>query len=78
MQRKATAQDVAKLAGVSRSAVSLVLNGHGDGNIASESQERIRQAAKELNYKPNAVALSLRNQRTSVIGIGRASCRERV
>lgn len=69
MQRKATAQDVAKLAGVSRSAVSLVLNGHGDGNIASESQERIRQAAKELNYKPNAVALSLRNQRTSVIGI---------
>ncbi|MDP5227509.1 MULTISPECIES: LacI family DNA-binding transcriptional regulator [Arthrobacter] len=69
MQRKATAQDVAKLAGVSRSAVSLVLNGHGDGNIASESQERIRRAAKELSYKPNAVALSLRNQQTRVIGI---------
>ncbi|MFJ3958415.1 LacI family DNA-binding transcriptional regulator [Arthrobacter sp. NPDC090010] len=69
MQRKATAQDVAKLAGVSRSAVSLVLNGHGDGNIASESQVRIRQAAKDLNYKPNAVALSLRNQQTRIIGI---------
>jgi LacI family transcriptional regulator len=69
MQRKATALDVAKRAGVSRSAVSLVLNGRGDGNVAKESQDRIRQAAAELNYSPNAIALSLRNQRTRVIGI---------
>lgn len=69
MQRKATALDVAKRAGVSRSAVSLVLNGRGDGNVAKESQDRIRQAAAELNYSPNAIALSLRNQRSRVIGI---------
>ena len=69
MQRKATALDVAKRAGVSRSAVSLVLNGRGDGNVAKESQDRIRQAAADLNYSPNAIALSLRNQRTRVIGI---------
>ncbi|MCA4133018.1 LacI family DNA-binding transcriptional regulator [Arthrobacter sp. M4] len=69
MQRKATALDVAKRAGVSRSAVSLVLNGRGEGNVAKESQDRIRQAAAELNYSPNAIALSLRNQRTRVIGI---------
>lgn len=69
MQRKATALDVAKRAGVSRSAVSLVLNGRGDGNVAKESQDRIRQAAAELKYSPNAIALSLRNQRTRVIGI---------
>ncbi len=69
MQRKATALDVAKRAGVSRSAVSLVLNGRGDGNVAKESQDRIRQAAAELNYSPNPIALSLRNQRTRVIGI---------
>jgi LacI family transcriptional regulator len=69
MNRKATALDVAKRAGVSRSAVSLVLNGRGDGNVAKESQDRIRQAALELNYSPNAIALSLRNQRSRVIGI---------
>lgn len=69
MNRKATALDVAKRAGVSRSAVSLVLNGRGDGNVAKDSQERIRQAAQELNYTPNAIALSLRNQRSRVIGI---------
>ena len=69
MQRKATALDVAKRAGVSRSAVSLVLNGRGDGNVAKESQDRIRQAAAELSYSPNPIALSLRNQRTRMIGI---------
>ncbi|WP_416416519.1 LacI family DNA-binding transcriptional regulator [Paenarthrobacter aromaticivorans] len=69
MNRKATALDVAKRAGVSRSAVSLVLNGRGDGNVAKESQDRIRLAAQELNYSPNAIALSLRNQRSRVIGI---------
>ncbi|MDI2035869.1 LacI family DNA-binding transcriptional regulator [Paenarthrobacter nitroguajacolicus] len=69
MNRKATALDVAKRAGVSRSAVSLVLNGRGDGNVAKDSQDRIRQAAKELNYTPNAIALSLRSQRSRVIGI---------
>ncbi|MFE4196542.1 LacI family DNA-binding transcriptional regulator [Paenarthrobacter sp. NPDC056912] len=69
MNRKATALDVAKRAGVSRSAVSLVLNGRGDGNVAKESQDRIRLAAQELNYSPNAIALSLRNQRSRIIGI---------
>ena len=69
MNRKATALDVAKLAGVSRSAVSLVLNGHGDGNVARESQDRIRDAAATLNYTPNAIAVSLRNRRSRIIGI---------
>lgn len=69
MNRKATALDVAKLAGVSRSAVSLVLNGRGNGNVASSSQQRIRDAAAALNYSPNRIALSLRNQQSGVIGI---------
>lgn len=67
--RKATALDVAKVAGVSRSAVSMVLNGNIKGNVSKEAQERIRAAAKELNYLPNPVAVSLRNQRTSTLGI---------
>lgn len=69
MVRKATARDVAALAGVSRSAVSMVLNGRGDGNIAADKQAAIRAAAAELDYTPNAVALSLRNRRTRTIGV---------
>ena len=57
------------MAGVSRSAVSLVLNGRGDGNVAAESQQRIREAAAALNYSPNKIALSLRNQQSRIIGI---------
>ena len=67
--RRATAQDVADLAGVSRSSVSLVLNGHGEGNIAPAKQRLILDAAERLNYRPNAVALSLRSQRTRTIGV---------
>jgi LacI family transcriptional regulator, galactose operon repressor len=67
--RKATAQDVADLAGVSRSAVSLVLNGRAKGHIASHKQRAIIEAARRLNYTPNAVALSLRSRRSRTIGV---------
>jgi LacI family transcriptional regulator len=69
MTRKATALDVARRAGVSRSAVSLVLNGRGNGNVAKDAQERILAAAAELNYTPNPIARSLRDRRSRVIGI---------
>jgi LacI family transcriptional regulator len=68
-KRHATALDVAKLAGVSRSAVSLVLNGQADGNVAKASQERILEAARELDYVPNPVAVSLRNNETKTVGV---------
>src|SRR3954470_23803013 len=69
MPRRATAQDVADLAGVSRSAVSLVLNGRADGNISQAKQAAVREAARQLRYTPNAVALSLRSKRTATIGV---------
>ncbi|MFL6027288.1 MAG: LacI family DNA-binding transcriptional regulator [Friedmanniella sp.] len=69
MARRATAQDVADLAGVSRSAVSLVLNGRAAGNIGPEKQKAVLAAAKQLRYTPNAVALSLRSQRTRTLGV---------
>ncbi|WP_432545871.1 LacI family DNA-binding transcriptional regulator [Kineococcus sp. SYSU DK004] len=69
MARRATSQDVAKLAGVSRSAVSMVLNGRGAGNIAVDKQAAILRAAAELDYTPNSVALSLRTQRTRTLGV---------
>jgi len=69
MTRRATAQDVADLAGVSRSAVSLVLNGRAAGNISRVKQEAVRDAARQLRYTPNAVALSLRSKRTATLGV---------
>ena len=68
MTRRATAQDVADLAGVSRSTVSLVLNGRADGNISATKQVQVIEAARQLTYRPNAVALSLRSQRSWAIG----------
>ncbi|MCW2810648.1 MAG: hypothetical protein JWP61_1106 [Friedmanniella sp.] len=49
--------------------MSLVLNGHGDGNIAAEKQVAILEAARQLQYRPNVLALSLRSQRTRTIGV---------
>ncbi|HMR49790.1 MAG TPA: LacI family DNA-binding transcriptional regulator [Geminicoccaceae bacterium] len=69
MARKTTALDVARLAGVSRSAVSLVFNGRADDFLAKSTQQRILAAAAELDYTPNLIARSLRNQRSRVIGV---------
>ncbi len=69
VSRRATAQDVADLAGVSRSTVSLVLNDRAAGNVSAAKQATVRAAARQLCYTPNAVALSLRRQRTTTVGI---------
>lgn len=68
MARKATAQDVADLAGVSRSAVSLVLNGRAKGNISTTKQQAVLEAARRLEYSPNIVARGLRTSRTRILG----------
>lgn len=69
MNRRVTSYDVAQAAGVSRSAVSLVLNGRADGVISVENQKAVREAAEALGYQPNRVARSLRSQTTHTIGV---------
>src|SRR4051794_39384966 len=69
MARRATAQDVADLAGVSRSSVSLALNGRAAGNIRPEKEKAVLAEAKQVGYTPNAVALSLRSQRPRPLGV---------
>lgn len=69
MSRRATAQDVANLAGVSRSAVSLVLNGRAQGNISLAKQQAVREAASRLAYRRNVVAQGLRMSKTRVLGV---------
>ena len=60
--------DVAKLAGVSQTTVSFVVNAVEGANIPPETQERVWAAVKELDYRPNALARGLRSSRTQMIG----------
>ncbi|HEY5820504.1 MAG TPA: LacI family DNA-binding transcriptional regulator [Propionibacteriaceae bacterium] len=69
MSGRVTAQDVADLAGVSRSAVSLVLNGRAKGTISAVKQQAVLEAARQLDYTPNVVAQSLRTSRTRNLGV---------
>jgi LacI family transcriptional regulator len=65
-----TMHDVARLAGVSQSTVSRVLN-HTDSHlpISEQTRQRIFEAVEELGYKPNMTAKSLRTQRTQMIAV---------
>ena len=73
--RKALGQSVslkslAEHVGLSQAAVSLVINrSPGAKSIPHRTQELIRQAARELNYRPNHIARSLRQQRSYTIGV---------
>lgn len=60
-------QDVAKLAHVGTMTVSRVLN--GNVKVSAENRERVLSAIRALDYVPNEVARSLRQQRASQIGI---------
>ncbi len=62
-----TLEEVARLAGVSRSTVSRVINDHP--NVRSETRERVRQAIRKSGYQPHAVARSLVTNRTQIIGM---------
>ncbi|MFF5438681.1 LacI family DNA-binding transcriptional regulator [Streptomyces achromogenes] len=67
--KRPTARDVAERAGVSRAAVSFVFSGRAEGNLSPRTQQRIKEAADELGYRPDEVARSLRGRRTGVIGM---------
>jgi LacI family transcriptional regulator len=62
-----TLEDVAKLAGVSRSTVSRVVNDHP--NVKDDVRERVKVIIAETGYQPNAAARSLAAQRTNIIGL---------
>jgi DNA-binding LacI/PurR family transcriptional regulator len=59
--------DVAKRAGVSKSLVSLVMQ--GSLQVSDEKRDAVMQAAHELRYRPNAVARSLVRKRSFLIGV---------
>ncbi|WP_314323660.1 LacI family DNA-binding transcriptional regulator [Paenarthrobacter ilicis] len=68
-QRGVTMNDVAKHAGVSRTAVSFVLSNRENASISEETRARINHAVQELGYRPNAGARALASQRSDWYGI---------
>ncbi len=65
--RRVTSYDVAKRAGVSQSAVSRCLK--PGASASAKMRERVRRAALELGYTPNAIARSLITKRSNLIAV---------
>lgn len=63
----ATLRDIARLAGVSIATASRTLNGHNDHAVSKETQARVWEAARQLDYHPNDAAQRLvRHEEQSV------------
>lgn len=68
--KEVSIKDIAKLAGVAPSTVSLVLNDKAkQGRISNSLAEKIRNLAREYGYKPNQVAVSLRTGSSKILGL---------
>jgi LacI family transcriptional regulator len=64
---KLTIVDVARLAGVSRSTVSRVMNGKDD--VGNDVRAKVLQVIDETGYRPSAAARSLVSRRTGLVGL---------
>lgn len=69
MKKKVSLKDIAHKVGVSIALVSYVLNDKKEGRISKEVTQKIKDAAKELNYSTNQIARSLKTNRTFTIGL---------
>ncbi len=67
MRSNPTAQDVAKLANVSQSAVSRTFT--PGASVSEDTRNRVTIAAKTLGYRPNAMARSLITRRSRIIAL---------
>ncbi len=67
MTRRPTQEDVARLAGVSQTTVSMVLNNRGHLAVPEETRRRVLEAAEQLGYVPDTNARSLRTRKTYTI-----------
>src|SRR3954447_21453330 len=61
--------DVARLAGVSRTTVSLVINEIPHASFPDETRKRVWAAVEQLGYRPNAMARGLRSTRSHTLGL---------
>lgn len=63
---RVTSHDVAAEAGVSQATVARAFS--SPDKVALATQKRVREAAAKLGYVPNAIARSLKSQRTDIVG----------
>jgi DNA-binding LacI/PurR family transcriptional regulator len=63
----ANIREIARLAGVSVSTVSRVLNNHP--YVSSEKREAVLKTIKELDYSPNIIAVHLSRGKTNMVGV---------
>jgi DNA-binding LacI/PurR family transcriptional regulator len=69
-RERPTLKDLAGHLGLSPATISLVLNRSPVADaIPEETQQRVFAAARELGYRPNYIAVSLRSRRTNSIGV---------
>ena len=60
-------EEIGRLAGVSRSTVSRVVN--GEANVSADAKQRVEAVIAETGYRPHAAAKSLASSKTGVIGL---------
>ena len=69
-KKRVTISTIARHLGLSVTTVSFALNNLGEQyGIADATVKKIREAARKLNYVPNAMARSLRHQKSGIIGV---------
>ena len=69
MPRRVTIDDVARLAEVHKATVSRALNAQTRDQVNSETLKKVKRAARQLGYVPNAMARGLRTSRSMTIGV---------
>lgn len=69
MEKRVTSHDVADLAGVSRTTVSFVFNDEKQFVISPKTRQKVKDAAKQLGYYPNASARALASNQAKAIGV---------
>ncbi|GAB6093385.1 LacI family DNA-binding transcriptional regulator [Furfurilactobacillus curtus] len=67
MTQRVTIADIAKRTGLASSTVSRALRDSPRVKLAT--RQRVQQIANELNFRPNTLAQSMRNQRTNAVGV---------
>ncbi|MBI5839416.1 MAG: LacI family DNA-binding transcriptional regulator [Chloroflexi bacterium] len=67
--KRANSIDVARQAGVSRTTVSFVLNNVPDVTISDSTRKRVLEAARSLNYHPNAAGRKLVSGKSRTLGL---------
>lgn len=67
-RKRVTLADVAREAGLSITAASMILNGRPETGLSKDAHDRVFAAAEALQYRPNVAARGLRTDKTRTIG----------